>query len=161
MPSSTLKKKERRGGRNRIKKKSVMPFLCREDPSHWAVLAKVRILSLSVQRWVFGDTTLPGSGLVQSRDGIVRLLMLDFTVRAGITAPHVRKDSRLRVPKRKNTSGPCPCRDCDERSGNIDPSLYMCVCVCARVCATGSHGRASKGGEDRVASGASHFFFFS
>ena len=85
-----------------------MPFLCREDPSHWAVLAKVRILSVSVQRWVFGDTTMLGSGLVQSRDGIVRLLMLDFTVRAGITAPHVRKDSRLRIPKRKNTSGALP-----------------------------------------------------
>ncbi|KAB8278589.1 hypothetical protein BDV30DRAFT_203264 [Aspergillus minisclerotigenes] len=70
--------------------------------------------------------------------------MLDFTVRAGITTPHVREDSRLRVPKGKNTSGPCPCRDCDERSGNINSCLCVCVCVCHR-----KPWEAPEGGEGR------------
>lgn len=95
-------------------------------------------VSVSAAMGLSMETTIPGSGLVQSRDGIVWLLMLDFTVRAGITTLQVREDSRLRVPKGKNTSGPCPCRDCDERSGNIN----SCLCVCA--CATGSHGRHPK-----------------
>ncbi|KAE8336371.1 hypothetical protein BDV24DRAFT_141893 [Aspergillus arachidicola] len=101
------------------------------------------------------ETIIPGSGLGQSRDGIVRLLMLDFTVRAGITTPHVREDSRLRVPKGKNTSGPCPCRDCDERSGNIDSCLSVCVCVCA----TGSHGSIRRW-RGKVVSNDIHFFLF-
>ncbi|KAE8348013.1 hypothetical protein BDV28DRAFT_144532 [Aspergillus coremiiformis] len=114
-----------------------------EDPNHWAAEDACKGTDPSA----FWSSS--------SRDGIV-LLMFNFTVCAGITAPHVIADSRLRVPNRKCQVGLGRTGDVMNAIVSVEIWIIVCVCVCMCmcmcecVCATGSDGKHPEGGISRV-----------